>query len=362
MISYTGKTCAELGIETEALTSLEHLRFYDVRGVEEFRIYGLYEPRTLNPFRRLPADIAEATSERVAGLVWNTAGGRLRFVTDSSYIAVRTTNKSHTGSQYTGTVGTCGFDLYIRNADGRDTYRGTFIPPVRYENGFDAAVRGLGNGMKEVTIHFPTYHRVSDLYIGLDETATLARRGDYKYEKPVLYYGSSITQGGCASRPGMAYEAIIARKLDCNYVNLGFAGACRAEDVMIDYLATLDPSVFVIDYDHNAPTAEHLAATHEKLYLAFRAAHPTTPVIIVTRPDSWAWRTDTEARTAVIRATYEHALARGEDVTFIDGRTLFAGELYEDCTVDGVHPSDLGMSRMAAVIGKAVEAALARAK
>jgi len=361
MINYTGKTCAQLGITAEALTKLESLRFYDVRTTDAIRIYGLHEPQTQNPFCRMPPEIAETVSERVAALIFNTTGGRLRFVTTSPYIAVKTTNKSHAGSQFTGAVGTSGFDLYVKNADGRDTYRGTFVPPVRYENGYEAILH-VGAGEKEVTINFPTYHRVSDLYIGLDETSTLTRRGDYRYEKPVLYYGSSITQGGCASRAGMIYEAIISRRLDCNYINLGFAGAARGEDAIIDYLAALDPAVFVLDYDHNAPTAEHLAATHEKLYLTFRAAHPTTPVIIVTRPDSWAWRTDTEARTAVIRATYEHALARGEDVTFIDGRTLFAGELYEDCTVDGVHPNDLGMSRMAAVIGKAVDAALVRAK
>ncbi|MBE6612979.1 MAG: hypothetical protein E7632_10850, partial [Ruminococcaceae bacterium] len=255
-----------------------------------------------------------------------------------------------------GKPGASGFDLYVKRG-GREVFTGLFNPPAVYENGFDSIV-WLGDGVKEVTINFPNYHYVTDLYLGLDCTSELSRRGDYRYEQPVLYYGSSITQGAAASRPGMSYEAIISRRLDCNYVNLGFSGNAKGEDAIIDYLAAQDCSVFVLDYDHNAPTVEHLQATHEKLYLAFRKTHPETPVIMVSKPDIRLENHYDILRRDVIMRTYQNAMERGEKVVFIDGYSLFAGEMRDDCTVDTCHPNDLGMSRMADVIGRAVDSAL----
>ena len=123
-------------------------------------------------------------------------------------------------------------------------------------------------------------------------------------------------------------------------------------------MASLDFSVFVSDYDHNAPNVEHLKNTHEKLYKKIRAAHPDTPVVFVGKPDCDPVNNDIANRRDVIYTTYHNAKMRGEKVIFVDGYSLFAGELREECTVDGCHPNDLGMSRMADVIGKAVEYAL----
>ena len=127
---------------------------------------------------------------------------------------------------------------------------------------------------------------------------------------------------------------------------------------MAEYIAGFDMSAFVLDYDHNAPSAEHLKNTHEKLYLAFRKTHPDTPVIMVSKPDINLRDNAQLDRRDIIRTTYENARRRGEKVLFVDGYSLFAGEMREDCTVDGCHPNDLGFSRMADVIGKAVDFAL----
>lgn len=106
----------------------------------------------------------------------------------------------------------------------------------------------------------------------------------YAVKKPVVYYGSSITQGACASRPGNCYESILSRRLDCDYINLGFSGSAKGEDAIVDYIIGLDMSVFVMDYDYNAPTPEHLEKTHSKMFKAIRAEHPTLPIIIMPRP------------------------------------------------------------------------------
>ena len=190
----------------------------------------------------------------------------------------------------------------------------------------------------------PLYDPVEEVYIGLAAGADLEAPEPYKYEKPVLYYGSSITQGGCASRPGNAYQAMISRKLDGDFLNLGFS---------------LDPFVFVSDYDHNAPNADYLEATHYNLYETFRRAHPDTPSILVSKPDFTRGAEQDERRLAIIRESYEKALANGDrHVYFIDGSHIFDGEFSDSCTVDGCHPNDLGFYRMAIVIGAVVEQAI----
>jgi len=358
MINKKSCTAESLGITSENILNKENLRFYDVKAIETFRLYGLWNARIEPRFMRMPACVADYVNDGVKGLNYQTAGGRIRFVTTSRYIAIKTTNRGPACMTNMDILGSSCFDVYMR-VNGRETFVGVLRPSVSsWENGYDA-ILNLPEGTKELTVNFPLYHGVTDLYIGLDKTSSLTKHPDYAFEKPVLYYGSSITQGGCASRPGMCYEAIISRRLDTNYRNLGFSGSARAEDIMIDYLSTQDCSVFVLDYDHNAPNAQHLANTHEKLYLAFRKTHPETPVIMVGKPDFWLTSgRDPLDRREVIYNTYWNAKQRGEKVIFIDGYSLFHGDLREECTVDGCHPNDLGMSRMADVIGKAVEDAL----
>lgn len=356
MINSKAYTCEELGITAAALTGLPDLRFYNVREIPEMRIYGVMDAEDGHAFVRMPEERAKAVSESVYCLNYNTAGGRLRFVTDSPYVALRTTVGSQGVRHNFSALGAAGFDLYVK-VNGRQRFFGRFPSPITAPNGFDGIV-SLPEGTNEVTVNFPNYSKTSDLYVGLEQGSTLTRHPDYTFEKPAIFCGSSITQGGCASRAGMSYENIISRRCDLNYTNLGFAGSFLGQKEMADYIATLDPSVLVLDYDHNAPNPEHLKNTHESLYLTFRNAHPDTPVVFVGRPNYYIRnRVDSERRD-VIFTTYNNARQRGEKVMFVDGYSLFGGDMRDDCTVDGTHPNDLGMSRMADVIGRAVMYAL----
>ncbi len=360
MINHKGLTCAELDITADTVTQYENIRFYSIREVEDFRVYGLFDYKNSERFLRMPEGVAETVSQGVYDRIYCTAGARLRFVTTSDYIAIKTKCPDITTYYLTNSIATAGFDVYINNGV-RDTYAFSMTPhnPMQKSDGM-CDVHKLPMGRKEITINFPLQQSLYEVYIGLDETSELSKRADYRFEKPVLFYGSSITQGLCASRPGMGYESMISRRLDTNFINLGFAGNCRAEPTMADYISTIDCSVFVYDYDHNSNPVQ-LAERHEELYLKFRKTHPDTPVIIVGRPDFYSdfrlYRKD-EERRSVLMNTYHNALARGENVFYIDGYALFAGEDREECTVDLVHPNDLGMVRMADVIGKAVEKAL----
>ncbi len=310
---------------------------------EPFRIYGVFKAE--DGYRRVPKDVAEATSDEVSVLSTNTSGGRVRFVTNSRRIAIRATMSSICVMSHMAHAGIHGFDLY---ADG--VYTKTFIPPTDIKQGYES-LHGFPDGRERlITLNMPLYNGVSELYIALDEGAEIKPAPNYKYECPVVYYGSSITQGGCASRPGTSYEAFLSRALDCNYINLGFSGSGKAEDAISEYMASLDMSVFVMDYDHNAPSVEYLGATHEKLFNRIRNAHPGMPIIIMSRPKYYLTETEVRRRE-IIRATYLSAKESGdENVYFIDGQTLMSPEIQNEGTVDDCHPTDLGFYSMAQVI------------
>ena len=309
---------------------------------EPFKIYGIYYEN--GKFRRMPEAVAKAVSEGVYYLHANTAGGRIRFKTDSTYVAISARLARITRMDHFTLCGSAGFDLYV---DG--TYLKTFRPPYDMTDGYENVLEIGEKKMRDITINFPLYTDVCELYIGISESAEILEPTPYKNEKPVVFYGSSITQGGCASRPGTSYQNFICRELNVDYVNLGFSGNAKAEDEMIEYISSLDMSVFVYDYDFNAPTLEHLEKTHEKMFLAIREAHPSLPVIIMSMPK---YRLDEvqKKRFEVIKRTYDNAVDRGdENVYLIPGPALmeFAGS---EGTVDWTHPNDFGFYSMAKVI------------
>ncbi len=326
--------------------SLPNLVFRDCREAP-FSLHGLLLPDEERPyFHRLPLATAKATSDAVLYLSSHTAGGRVRFRTDSPYIAIRALMHSIEKANHFSITGTAGFDIYRDNIF-LDSYR----PSPAITDQYDGVLMTDGK-MHDYTLHFPLYAGCKALLIGLDKSAVLEAPTPYAIEKPVLYYGSSITQGGCASRPGMAYQNIISRRLNCDQINLGFSGSAKAEMTVADYIKEQDMAVFVYDYDHNAPNPDYLAQTHEPFYRRIREACPDLPVLMVTRPDHIGTE-DTCRRRDIIKATYEQALARGERVAFLDS-SAFMAEFCGDHTVDTTHPTDLGFWMMANAIGDEV--------
>jgi len=317
-----------------------------------FSIHGIFYDEDSGKYRRLPKDIAKTVSDSVYYLSRHTAGGRVRFRTNSGFIGIRAIMNREGLMSHMPLTGQSGFDLYCKK-DGEDAeiYRCTYIPSTKMKTGFDASYKTDGQ-MAEYTINFPLYDGVNELYIALKKDAVVEAPAPYKYEEPIVYYGSSITQGGCASRPGNCYTAIISRRLNVDHVNLGFSGSAKGEDAMIAYLASLKMKVFVCDYDRNAPNAEHLRKTHMPLYRAVRAAQPDLPILFVSATDGLGDVKLIERKQVVID-TYETALKEGDrNVYFIDGMTLFGEEEWHSCTVDGCHPNDLGFYRMAMGIEK----------
>ena len=344
----------------------EGLSVYDARK-EPFQIFGLYQPEEPGIFRRMPKEVAEKVSKRVHLLHTNTAGARIRFVTDSPYIAV--------GAVYPpmefpsartaafAAAGAFSFDLY---ADGEYcrilwpmelVQRGSVvsfdIPNGHYESFCELGEKKL----RQITLNFPSFVNIRDVYIGLQEGSELKAAPQYENQKPVVFYGSSITQGACASHPGNIYQNILSRQLNFDYIDLGFASGAKAEDAIIDYLCTLDMCMLVFDYDHNAKDVEFLKKTHLPALRKLRAAHPDIPFIVLSRPNR-----DPSAEIAQERADLIAENCRilasesAAPVHFVDGQAIFRSHDSEMMTIDGTHPTDLGFY----CIAKALHEPMAR--
>lgn len=320
--------------------------YLDVKD-EVFDIYGLYKPRNTEKFCRLPT--LEDVGYGVNMLADNTAGGKIRFKTNSPYISVKAEIESACNMAHMTLCGSCGFDLYRLEGD-REIYVKTLIPSesICYGSKEFQCFADISDGATlYLTLNLPLYNGIKKLEIGVAPDAFIDHGAPYRFDKPIVYYGSSITQGGCASRPGNAYPSLIGHVTNIDHVNLGFSGSAWGEPAMAEYISNLPMCAFVYDYDYNAHSPEHLLETHEPFFMRVREKNPDLPVIMISAPYI-ATEEDGNKRREVIRTTYENALKRGDkNVYFIDGGHLYDGPFADSCTVDGVHPNDLGFYRMA---------------
>ena len=337
------------------------LTMYSVRQ-KPFAIYGLYRPTEEPEFKRLPDEITQAVSDSLFSLGRATAGGRVRFCSDSTSIAIRAVYDKVGRLPHMPLTGSAGFDIYVDDPiTGTSRYFKTFIPPYDMGDRYESIVTFNEKKLRYFTIHFPGYSNVRDLWIGLTPDAMLGEGLKYLDMKPIVYYGSSITQGGCASRPGNFYQNIISRRLGIDHINLGFSGNGKAEEVVARYMATLPMSVFVSDYDHNAPTVEYLQNTHRRLYKIIREKNPDIPYIMISKPDFVSENSydANVGRRQVVTDTYHYARKQGDKkVYLIDGSAFFRGNYAQMATVDGCHPNDIGFALMADAIESELRLAL----
>ena len=330
-------------------TTMSSPVYIDVRR-EPISLHGFCEP-----FRRVPRDVARATSEGLVRLAAVSAGGRIRFRTNSDYLVVHAELGYTEQSQNSSPVACSSFDMYLKE-NGKQVFRGVFFPSQGEGKNYVESRLKFHNGeMKDVTLYCPLNASLKAVYVGLREGSELLPASPYTYEKPIVFYGSSIVHGG-GLRPSSPYTAVVSRRLDSEYVNLGFGGNAKAEKAIMEYMAGLDMSVFVYDYDHNAPTLEYLRDTHYSGYRAIRSKNPDVPIVMASRPDYWTRNytleyytvADNEKRRRLIEDNYRRALAEGDrNVYFVDGSEMYPEELRDECSSDGCHPTDLGYYFMA---------------
>lgn len=321
------------------------------------KLYGIIHGNYSFPLARLGEEILSNGFEHLRVLSNCTSGVRARFKTNSICVAIRAKLYNKDIMPIMPMSGAAGFDMYIKK-DGKFTFVKGFVPNYT-DNAFQREYTFNGREDKEININFPLYCGIEEVEIGIEKGSYIEFGIPYKNEKPVVFYGSSITQGGCASRPGNCYVNMVSNLIDTDICNLGLSGNCRGEKKLAEYISKFDMSAFVLDYDHNAPSVEHYRNTHYPFYKTIRDTHKNIPIIIATRPNRLFDFENMEEREEIARSTYLKAKANGDtNVYFISGAEFFTDSLADSCTVDGVHPGDLGFYKMAEKISKVLEKVL----
>ncbi len=313
-------------------------------------------------YNRLPAKAESAVPKSVWDLSKHSAGMVVRFVTDSTEVRVRWTLINETlAMNHMPATGVSGVDLYVRR-NGAWQWLAIGRPSAKENEA--SLVEGLKPEAREYALYLPLYNGVSSVMVGVSKGSAVEPAPSRKRNiRPLVFYGSSILQGGCASRPGMAYPSIIGRRLDIPTINLGFSGAGKCEPEVAELLAELDPQLYVIDCMPNM-SPDIVDDRIRYLLSLLRRKHPSTPVILVEQaPSQSAFTRYSETQPAVLKNRRLEAVFNDLAdewnglLRYVKGDRLFGGD--GEATVDGVHATDLGFQRMAEVLMPAVEDALA---
>lgn len=334
---------------------------------KEFTVEGRGWNETDFFWDRYPAK-AKETITKISDYLWflaeDSTGMVVRFKTDAPEIKAKwTVRHADLALPHMPATGVSGLDLYVR-------YKGNWRwlangRPLAEVNEADL-ITGMSKTMREYQLYLPLYNGVKSVEIGVPEGSATEKLPRAEGTKPVVFYGTSITQGACASRPGMAFPSIVGRRLDVPIVDLGFSGSGRCEPEVADLLADLDPQVFVIDCLANMDL-DKTDVRIRYLMKVFHEKHPDTPVILVENPvygASYIYEDTAPARDGfnkVLKNIYDDNKAGWNGKLFYVKCAAMDGKDGES-TVDGVHPSDLGLTRMADVITPVVKKAIEASK
>jgi lysophospholipase L1-like esterase len=331
-----------LPLEQAARYSTSSLAWYDARLLT---VEGKAYADTENFWERLPARAKGKVTPAVWNLSKHTAGICVRFATDATTIAAAWDGAVKLRMDHMALTGSAGLDLYYR--DGREwKYVATGRPREEATTQVlvgHGAGRPVPAGWHEYLLYLPLYHPVTDLKIAVPPQARLAPAPprDPSRAAPIVFYGTSITQGGCASRAGMCHVALLGRWLDRPVINLGFSGSGKGEIEMARLVAELDAAVFVLEPLPNM-TTEQVRERLPQWITIVRQAHPRTPILLVMNPLT-AEKGD---QNRTLETVYADAKKKGVQRLFLlPSAPQLAGR--ENGTVDGIHPTDLGFLRMA---------------
>jgi hypothetical protein len=322
------------------------IAWHDVR---DWGVEGKGWDDTVRYFDRLPGKAEGVVRQPVWDLSRHSSGMCVRFATDATTIRVRySLLLERLAMSHMPATGVSGLDLYAEDAMGRQRWVAVVRPDSQE---MDVAIaQDLRPGLRRYSLYLPLFNGVESLELGVDEEAVFEPIAP-RTERPMVFYGTSILHGACASRPGMAFPAILSRRLDRPFLNLGFSGNGRMEAEVGALLAELDPCVFAVDCLPNM-NADMVAERAIPLVRQLREAHPDTPILLVedrsftnapffpTRVERH--RTNREALKGAHRSLLDSGY---EDLYYLDGEDLLGSDA--EGSTDGSHPNDLGMMRYA---------------
>ena len=310
----------------------------EVHGIPHFEKYGKLE--------RLPEEVREKVPS-LSFLGRRVPGARICFRTNSPKFTVKMEFET-LGFDIGMAVYHCQSACVYIGPRTNANYAGIVFPPD-YNTKTVEKTFEKSNETEDIVIWIPRNEVMADISVSVEDDAIVEAPTPYKYE-PILYYGSSITECGCASKVTNGYTSMITQHLDVDHYNFGFSGSARGELELADYINTIPMSIFVYDYDHNAPDPEHLRRTHEPFFRRIREKNPNLPIVMMSRPN-FDYDSTANERREIIKTTYNNAVAAGDkNVYFIDGEKFFGDVDRHFCTNDLCHPNDLGFYRMTAVV------------
>lgn len=332
----------------------EQLTWHDP-GSSPFRLSGFAWFTQEKLYRRLPVQPGVPITEAVDRLANCTAGGQIDFQTNATTLAIQVTLRGKANMRHMPATGQCGFDCYIGGPNEQRFYSVT-----KYNHTLKQYTATLLNRKKNeplsITLNFPLYQGVESVFIGTNQGAEVRPPIAYDCSKKVIFYGTSITQGGCASRPGMAYSNILSRRFNMEFINLGFSGNGRGEANMARIIAEIeDPACLVLDYEGNCTDVELYKETLPRFIQIYREAHRKVPILVVSRmayPTELLPEFDQRNSDRLVRLAFQKNLvdqlreAGDQHLHFLDGTHLLGDHGWEG-TVDGSHPNDLGFMNMA---------------
>lgn len=317
--------------------------------VQEFGVEGRGWTDVARYYDRFPSKAEGVVRDNVWNLSRHSAGMVAHFATDSPSIHIRyDLFLERLAMPHMPATGVSGCDLYARDASGE--YRWLQVTRPSGQHVEAVMVKDLSPGIKHYRLYLPLYNGVDKLEIGVDQDATFAGISP-RDQKPIVFYGTSIMHGACASRPGMAIPALLGRRIGLPVMNLGFSGNGRMEPEVGSLLSELNPAAYVIDCSPNM-NDEMINERALPLVKQLRAAHRETPILLVedrinTNAHFFPTRADHHRRNRnALRNTYSQLQSEGvNDLYYLRGENLLGQD--GDGATDGSHPSDLGMVRYA---------------
>ena len=314
-----------------------------------FPLYGKVSEQTNERYERLPSSLEGVSREPVWYLGRHSAGLFIRFRSNSTSIHARWESTFNNTMTHMTDTGTKGLDLYAL-VDGE--WRHVCSAQPQGKKSERCIIANMDPVEREYMLYLSLYDGVKSLEIGVDEGSMLDLPAVDRpsREKPVVMYGTSILQGGCANRPGMAHTNIIGRRLDREVINLGFSGNALLDMEIAELMASVeDPGLYVLDYVPNA-SAQAIDEVGEQFFRIIRDAHPEVPVIFVedvifphTLFDN-AIREEVTRKNQAQKRLFDKLTAAGEKNIYYIGAEGMIGDDGE-ATVDGIHFTDLGAMR-----------------
>ena len=318
-----------------------------------FTVSGLAWFAKDRTYRRLPVNPDVSIPPAVSYLADCTSGGHVRFRTNSKEVYVRVKLKAPSSMYHMAPTGECGMDAYI-GEPGKWIHAGTAkftAGSLEYES---RIFQADSTQVRSFMLNMPLYQGVEELHIGLEDGASVMPPLPYDSPSPVVLYGTSITQGGCASRPGMSYTNILSRRINLEFINLGFSGNGKGEPELAELCAQItNPACFVIDYEANSQGTENYRKSLPVFIKTYRQKHPDVPILLMSRITYGTEPLQSEVLEGRLeRKQLQEELVRelneagDHRLYFFDGSELLGTDPGE-ATVDGVHPTDLGFKLMA---------------